>query len=268
MEKREAGTDGNHTPYTVLTRAGVGFEAGSNRFFPDRPTLLMVHGAGGRGARWLNQTGPLGRTLNTVAVDLPGHGGTAGPAPSEIADYAAWLEGVVAPAFESGVVLMGHSMGGAVALEAALRGAMNIQALILVGTGARLHVAPDFLKGLRERFEETVEAIVGYAYAPGAPEELLKEGARMMKDSGMSVVSGDFEACSRFDCRESAGRIACPALVLCGEADRLTPPKLSEELGRLLQRASVQFIPRAGHMVMFESPTILNRAVQAFIEGL
>lgn len=260
--------DEARSPYAALARMGVGFEAGSDRFFAERPTLLMVHGAGGRGAHWLNQTGPLGRTLNAVAVDLPGHGGTAGPSHNDIGAYAAWLETVVGPVFDAGVVLMGHSMGGAIALEAALRGVMKINGLILAGTGARLRVAPDFLKGLEARFEETVEAIVTYAYAPGALDALLREGVRMMKNSGMPVVLGDFAACDRFDCRESLGRLACPALVLCGEADRLTPLKLSEELGRLLKQVSVRVIPEAGHMLMVEAPGAFNREVEEFIEGL
>jgi len=75
----------------ALEKAGIGFEAGFKNFKANRPTLLMIHGAGGGAQVWRNQVHLLKSSHNTLAIDLPGHGKTAGSAKGTIDEYAQWL---------------------------------------------------------------------------------------------------------------------------------------------------------------------------------
>ena len=248
-----------------LEKAGISFEAGFKHLDAKRPTLLMIHGAGGRAQVWRNQVYPLKSSLNTLAIDLPGHGNTAGNAGNTIGEYAKWLIKTLDAFFPQQPYVMGHSMGGAIVQETAFLNPSLMKGIILVGTGPRLGVAPAFLKGLLENFENMVETIIGYAYAPNVDRRLINDGAALMKKSGAAVVHGDFMACNQFDMRDRITHITLPTLILCGEKDQLTPPSLSEKLKNAIPESRRDIIPSAGHMVMIENPKALNKKVLDFI---
>ena len=219
----------------------------------------------GRAQVWRNQIYPLKSSLNTLAIDLPGHGDTTGNAENTIGDYAKWLIKTLDTFFPQQPYVMGHSMGGAIVQETAFLSPSLMKGIILVGTGPHLRVAPALLEGLLANFENTVETIIGHAYAPDADRRLINDGAALMKESGSAVVHGDFMACNRFDMRDRITRITLPTLILCGEKDRLTPPSLSEKLKNAIPESRHDIIPSAGHMVMIEDPDTLNKKVLDFI---
>ncbi len=249
----------------ALERAGIGFEAGFKAPASNRPTLLMIHGAGGRGQVWRNQVYPLKASFNTLALDLPGHGNTSGRARETIDEYAQWLAEILETFFPEPPFLLGHSMGGAIVQQAALENPSLMQGIILAATGPRLGVAPAFLDGLQHQFEDIVDNIMGYAYGPGVDHRLIKEGANLMRESGSTVVHGDFAACNRFDVRDRIAQITLPTLILCGEKDQLTPPSLSQKLNKAILKSRIYIIPAAGHMVMIEDPKTFNQRVLDFI---
>ena len=245
----------------------IGYLMGDEGLKEGRPTLVMVHGAGGRAQIWQNQIVLLDKTINTLALDLPGHGKTAGNGRSHISEYAQWLVDIMKKIFDCPIFLMGHSMGGAVVQEVAVISPRRLEGIILVGTGARLKVAPMFLDGLLENFEQTLEAVMGFAYAPEIDRSLIEQGKEIMISTGSNVVYDDFLACDRFDSRQALAQIHLPCLVLCGDKDRLAPLKLSEALKESIEGSTLKIIPDAGHMVMIERYVEMNEAVQDFVFG-
>ncbi len=243
----------------------IGFEAGSQKFTEKRPTLVMIHGAGGRSLIWKNQVRPLNNSINTLAMDLPGHGDTAGQGKSSVDEYAGWLGEILATLFHEPVFLMGHSLGGAIVQETALSHPNLLKGLILVGTGPVLRVAPMFLEGFLNKFEETVDTVMGYAYASGTDLSLVREGADLVKEAGADVVYNDFLACDRFDRRKDLERINLPCLIVCGKEDKLTPPALSETLNKTIKESALTILPSAGHHVMVESHEAFNECVKDFV---
>jgi pimeloyl-ACP methyl ester carboxylesterase len=244
----------------------MGLEIGRGGFDPARPSLLMVHGSGGRGAGWLPQLSGL-REVNVAALDLPGHGATPGPGFSRVEDYAAWVAEFIA-AGPIRPVLMGHSLGGAIAQMVALTRPELLRGLILVGTGCRLRVLPAILEGLARDYPATVKLIVGYAYHEQADPRLLEQGGQHMLATPAEVTLGDFSACNSFDVCDRLGEIRPPTLCLVGDGDRLTPPKYSTYLAQHIPGARVEVIAGAGHMVFLEQPGPFNRAVMEFMAEL
>ena len=249
-----------------LQNRDIGLEVSRAGFDPARPSLLMVHGAGGCGQSFLSQLSGLGRDVNAAAIDLPGHGNTPGPGMASVDDYADWLAGFLA-AGPIKPVLMGHSMGGAIVQTLARRHPRLARGLILVGTGARLRVLPAILEGISKDYPATLRLIVKSAYAPQAAERALALGIEQMSQTQPQVLLGDFSACNLFDTMASLGEIKHPALVVCGQDDRLTPPKYSHYLAEKLPRAELEIIPGAGHMVFVEQMKAFNQRVLEFMSS-
>jgi pimeloyl-ACP methyl ester carboxylesterase len=166
----------------------------------------------------------------------------------------------------SRVILGGHSMGGAITQQFALDSPQRLAGLILVGTGARLRVDPSILEATADaqRLEEAVDAIIDWSFSESAPERLTELARRRMLDVDHIVIHDDFVACDQFDVMDRVNEIKLPALVLCGEQDRLTPMKYSEYLFDKLVQARLIRVPDAGHMVMLEQPEIAARAISEF----
>jgi pimeloyl-ACP methyl ester carboxylesterase len=228
-------------------------------------TLVFVHGAGGSHLNWPPQLRRLSGA-NTYTLDLPGHGQSEGQGRRSIKAYADFVATFLETLRLEKVTLVGHSMGGATALDFALRYPEELAGLVLVGSGARLRVAPAILNGIRQDFEATVRLITDYAFALDAPEQLKREGRRQMGQTHADVLHGDFAACDVFDVMDRLGEIRCPTLAICGTADRLTAPKYSTYLRDNIPAAQLVLVEDAGHMVMLERPEAVSQAIADFLQ--
>jgi len=164
--------------------------------------------------------------------------------------------------------LFGHSLGGAVVQEFTLLYPQYVEALILVGTGARLRVLPEIIEGIKERFEGTVKLICDYAFSKKTSRDLIQKGMEAMLKTRASVLTGDFAACNRFDIMDRVENIKVPTLVMRGGDDLLTPPKYAQFLAEKIEGARLEIIGGAGHMVMIEKPDEFNNRVMEFLQSL
>ena len=251
--------------FAKLEDLKIGFKVGRERFSEKRPTLVMIHGAGGTSQAWQGQIHPLKDSVNTLALDLPGHGKTAGQSKNRLDEYAHWLGEILDVLFQEPVFLMGHSMGGAIVQETAVLFPKLLKGIILVGTGPRLQVAPMFLEGFLNKFEETVDTVINYGYTSGADQSMLMESAKLMKEAGPNVVYNDFVACNQFDRRKDLENINLPCLVICGEKDKLTPPALSRTLQEYIRGSVLKILPDMGHFAMIENYKAFNQCIRNFV---
>ena len=231
------------------------------------PALVCVHGAGGSHLNWPSEVRRL-PGVAVYAVDLPGHGQSTGSGRQTIGEYVKVLISFLDILNLRNVVIVGHSMGGAVALEMALSHPERVRGLVLIGTGARLRVVPAILQGILEDFEAVVGLIGDSVYGPDAPEELRRLGQQVMLDTSPKVMRGDFLACDAFDIMARLGEIRTPTLVITGTADQLTPVKYASFLAHNIRGVQLVLVANAGHMVMLERPQEVGEAVARFVASL
>lgn len=252
----------------VATDDGV---AGVRRWGEGPPDVVLCHGAGGN----RDSLAPLGDALashglDVAAVALPGRTGSDGPPAETIEQAAAWLASLLALLAPEGTVLLGHSMGGGVAIEAAMGTEARVRALVLAATGARLRVHPDILA----RAAETVEqgghlAELGAAPLrpdgpPTARSHVLTADALTPGESALA----DWRATDLFDRLSDVGDLDLPMLVIAGELDRLTPVKYAEYLVEHAPSAELVLLPGAGHWLPVEEAEQVADAVAAFVRRL
>lgn len=235
----------------------------------DLPVVLL-HGAGGMHLTWPPEIRRI-PGYRLYALDLPGHGKSdeVGGLQS-IAAYAqrvqVWSEAIGL----SRAVFVGHSMGGAIALEMALQFPEQVLGLGLIGTGARLRVHPDMLAAAATptTFYKAIESIVSWSFSPQASPRLVELVGQRFGEVRPSVLHGDLIACDSFDASESLEKIGCPVLVMCGTEDRMTPLRASQFLSSQIPSAQLVTIEDAGHMVMLEQPQTAAAALLAFLQTI
>jgi pimeloyl-ACP methyl ester carboxylesterase len=172
-----------------------------------------------------------------------------------VADCAAAVAAVLADGGVREYAVAGHSLGGAVALTLAAGGGRGLLGLGAISTGARLPVDPRILEGVQRNFAATMDGLARFVFARGTAAGRIREAAEMMKAAGRVAVYADFAACADFGLsREELRAIHVPAEIVCGAADVLTPPALSEELAEAIPDARLTLIGGCGHMPLGEAP--------------
>ena len=228
---------------------------------------LFIHGAGGSASSWYFQK-ELQKSMEVIFVDLPAHGKSPGPSLDRVEDMRdAVLETMGSLKIEKAFIA-GHSMGGAIALSLALTHPESVKGLILVGTGARLRVMPDFLEGVLKDKEGTLKAITEVAFGRNTPPAMRESGLAEMMKCDAHTIYNDYSACDKFDMMNSLGQIETPTLVVCAGSDLMTPPKYSEYIHSQIKGSEIELIEGIGHMIMLERPARLNKAVEEFVLGL
>ncbi|WP_207683633.1 alpha/beta fold hydrolase [Desulfonema magnum] len=174
----------------------------------------------------------------------------------------------------SNVTLAGHSLGGAIVQCLALRSPEWLTRIILVGTGARLRVAPAILDGLScdplpsvsdTSFKSAINIICDYAFGPSASPSLIQAAIEDFLKNRPEVFHGDYLACDQFDIMENIGQIRFPTLIISGAADTLTPVKYSEYLYTHIPEAEMSVIEEGGHMMGLEKPEEFTEKIKSFL---
>jgi pimeloyl-ACP methyl ester carboxylesterase len=235
--------------------------------YGEGPRVCYVHGAGGTHGVWVHQYGDRGGPP-AVAVDLAGHGDTADvDVEAGRATLETYADDVVAVREATDAsILCGHSMGGAVALWTVLERSVDVSALILVDTGAKIPVDD----GLRESLDRNFESAVAAMHAPDTlfhepDDDLVDVTKRAFLETGPTVTLRDFQTCDVVDVRDRLTEVTCPSLVIAGEHDRLIPTRFQSEMAETLPNGEYVELAGAGHVPMLERPAAFNEAVCEFL---
>jgi len=240
----------------------------SARGVEGRPSLVLIHGAGGSHLSWPADLRRLAG-WDVLAIDLPGHGRSTGFSQQSIQRYADQLVNFLAEVNIHQAILAGHSMGGAIAIQTTLDTPGLVAGLGLVSTGAFLGVQPALLETFSNplAMPQALEEFRRLAFSPETPPGLVEQRMNILQQGRSNVLAGDWQACAAFDQRDQIERITCPAWVVVGADDHLTPLPYAHFLAAQLGNVKLTVIPHAGHMVIVEKPGELVEGMREFLES-
>jgi pimeloyl-ACP methyl ester carboxylesterase len=228
--------------------------------------IVFIHGAGGNHLSW---PGPLRRfdpAASTYFPDLPGHGRSDLTGQLTIAGYAENVHALCRALELTQPVLVGHSMGGAIALSLALHHPGLLCKLVLINSAARFNMPPSILAELHTDPALAVEHINHLAFSHQAPLPLIEASRQMMLSLPPDVLRADYQACASFDLVARLHEIRVPTLIIGAEGDLLTPPDDARPLADRLPNARLIILPRASHMAPLMETQAVRDAILAYLE--
>jgi pimeloyl-ACP methyl ester carboxylesterase len=250
---------------------------GGKAFEATLPCVVFIHGAVNDHtvwtllARWYAHHGHA-----VLAVDLPGHMRSAGPALASVQEMAQWLLALLDAAGVQRAALAGHSMGSLVALEVAAQAPERVSRLVMLGTCVPMPVPQALLELSLADTDAAIDRVVGFSFStlaakpsyPG-PGVWLRGAARALMRQVVArgedrLFHTDFSACNRYTAGLAAAeRVQAPSALVLGRFDQMTLPKNAADVARLL-KAEVHTVP-AGHFLMQESPDPVLNALRTLI---
>lgn len=253
---------------------------GGKPFDATQPTVVLIHGVLNDHSVWILQSRYLAHHgWNVLAPDLPGHCRSAGAALASVEALADWLLALLDAAGVTRAVLVGHSLGSLVALEAAARAPTRIRQLVLVGTAFPMPVAPALLKASLNDPGTALQMVNVFSRSTLAPPpSALGPGTWVFGAStalGKHVLASNpqvnlfhtgFVACDSYRNGLAAMQaVLCPTLFVLGRDDQMTPPQAAQGLIASARQARVVLLP-GGHHQMSETPEPLLRALVEFLD--
>lgn len=238
---------------------------------PERPTVVFIHGSGMDHTVWTLASRHFARHGNNVVnVDLPGHGRSTGPALTSVESMADWLINVIDSLDVKEAALVGHSLGSLVALDCASRFPNRVRALGMVGTTAPMPVSDAILDASKANEHGAFDMLTQWGFSKrhqfGGNRNsgiwMIGNTLRLYERSAPGVLFHDMRACNEYTSgTEQAAKVACPALLILGAEDRLTPVRSTRALQEAIPSPLVEVLPGAGHTIMVEAPNAMLDAL-------
>ena len=245
------------------------------------PAVLMLHGAGGGHRSFAPQVETLASLgFRAVAWDMPGYGRSAPLEPygfKGLAESAAALIETLAPVTGAApLTLVGHGMGGMVALELALRRPELVRQLLLVATAPAVqpgdgysHHAEQALAWLAEgrSMGEIADLLLPRLVGSGALPAGVQLATVCQAEVHAATWRRALQALAQFDRRPALGQLHLPTLLVAGEQDRVTPPALLQGMADAIAGARCVTLPHTGHLPHLERPDDFDELLLGFLRG-
>lgn len=242
---------------------------------PAKRSIVFVHGAGLDHSWWGLQSRYFGyHGYNVLALDLPAHGRSAGPALTTIGEMGDWVLAVLNSKNIHRAVLVGHSMGSLVALEFAARHPQAVEKIALIGVAYPMKVSDAFLDAARRNDQAAydMETIWGHAAQvplagnPSPGMWMYGDTLARLARLAPGVLHTDLAACNAYaDGMAAAAKVKCPALFIVGARDVMTPPRAAQALAGAIADSRTVTIGPSGHSLMAEAPDATLDALIGFV---
>lgn len=239
-------------------------------------TLAFIHGS----AMTKEGMMPLAEGFtkyNCMVFDLTAHGESGGSEPREVKGFADDVEYSIETLRQKNIigqklVILGYSMGGAIACEIAIRKKLHPAGMVVLSSGGDLSSYTPMVDELKnipaEQFvtADVLPALIG----PGTPEDKKKAIIAHFYSTKASdaVGYGDLMASNRYNRLAACAEIDIPVLMVHGCDDAIVLPMAAVETWRTIPHSELLMLPYRGHAALFEDRELLWERVGAFVEKL
>lgn len=238
---------------------------------PAKRSVVFVHGAGldhswfGLQSRYFGYHG-----WNVLALDMPGHGKSAGPPLRTVPAMSDWIVRVLDTAKIQKAAIVGHSMGSLIAADFAARHAARVDRIALIGTAYPMKVSDAFLGAAQKNEYTAFDMSTIWGHAPQVPLGgnpnpgmwMYGDTQARLERLAPGVLYADLKACNDF---ALSGAVKCPALFILGKRDVMTPVRAAKQLQDAIPGAKTVVVDFSGHSLMAEAP---DATLDALIEFL
>jgi pimeloyl-ACP methyl ester carboxylesterase len=253
---------------------------GGKTFDAAKPSIIFIHGVLNDHSVWILQTRYLAHHgWNVLALDLPGHCRSAGSPPASVEEAADFVLALMDAAGLTKAVLIGHSLGALIALEAAARAPERVSQLVLVGIAFPMKVSPALLDASLHAPMKALEMVNIFSRATLAPPPSgmgpgtwvygasMALGRRVLASNPhVNLFHTGFKACDSYSHGEAAmAQVTCPILFMLGGVDQMAPPKAAQGLIQQARHGQVVLLP-GGHHQMLETPEPMLAALTGFLK--
>jgi pimeloyl-ACP methyl ester carboxylesterase len=246
--------------------AGIYYCLSQNDPSAKHPPVILIHGAGASHLGWPAELRRLAG-YNVYTLDLPGHGKSVGIGQHTIEAYAGKVIDFLINKGIYQAVLVGHSMGGAISLQAACQYPTQVQALGIIASGAYMNVPRELIEHLSNpnMMPAAFEWLKANLFTASTPENTIQRTMDLLRQARPGVLYGDWQACSRFDLRFDIPKISTPTWIAAGAEDRITPVSYANFLASHIKNVRLHILPGAGHMLIHEQPQFLAQRLRQFL---
>jgi pimeloyl-ACP methyl ester carboxylesterase len=250
---------------------------GGKPFNGAQPSIVFIHGAQNDHSVWCLQSRYFAHHgFNVLALDLPGHGRSKGPACTSVAAMADWVLAVMDAAGVDKALLAGHSMGSLIALEASHQAPGRVSALAMLGTTYPMKVSDALLETSRNNEQAAIDMVNIFSHSsmahkpscPGPGFSVMGGARRLMQRMSQinpaQLFYTDFYACNAYANGEAAAAaVRCPVLFVFGTRDMMTPARSTKGLTSAIAHGKTVMVD-AGHSLMSEQPDAVLDALFGF----
>lgn len=269
--------ESRHVNSALIPDAQVQAPSGK-AFDPQRPALVFLHGIGGRASGWAPVMAVCAEAgWSCLAWDMPGYGNSPLISPYDFDALSDALSALLRARGVQRAVLVGHSMGGMVALQHWCRHAEQVAGLVLVAS------SPAFGNGSGEFQQRFVAArlapldagqtladlapqLVPTMLAPNAADSVREAAAACMGSIGNDAYRAALNALVQFEQRAALATITVPTLCVAGELDQTSAPAVVERMASKIHGAAYVCMPGVNHLLTFEQPQAFAQHVLDFCQ--
>ena len=261
---------------------------GGKTFDAAKPTIVFIHGVLNDHSVWILQSRYLANHgYNVLAIDLPGHGKSAGHCPQSVEEAAAFVIALLDAAGIQKAALVGHSWGSLIALHAASLAPARLMQLAMLGTAFPMKVSPALLDAALNKPMQAIDMVNTFSHSTlspppssfgpgtwvyGGSRALMRRvlSGGLQKNPPENVFHLGFTACDQylkaFEAVTQVNTAQAAMLFIVGRYDQMTIPKAAQALINAAPNAKVVTVD-AGHSLMTEAPDAILFALRDFLKA-
>ena len=238
--------------------------------------LVFIHGAGQSHLTWSQQARAFAYdNYNVLALDLPGHGGSAGPALTSVGDMASWVVRVMDALRLEQVHLVNHSMGGLISLEIAARHGSRVKSVCFIATAMTIMVGAPLIEWSQSDPVRAFGFMTGLGHGayghvhdgsvPGV--SLIGSGLDIMAQNDDDALHADLVSCLEYEGgADAAVQVQCPCVTIVADDDKMVAPRFGRSLHDALGQSELHILAKTGHMIPAERPREINQILREFLK--